>query len=501
MDTPEAVSTAETAVPALRQTSFGRDVLKLVSGTTLAQIITILAAPLLTRLYAPEAFGLLALFISMTSILGVVACLRYELSIMLPESDETAANLLGVSMAFTVLISSLTVAIIWWGGSPLLRLLNAPGLGPYLWLIPPAVFTGGIFLALNYWNSRTRHFGRLSVARVSQSVTSTAAQLGLGLAGLVTGGALIGATVGGQALATAVLGGQIWRDDRKLFRRSIHWREMVLGVKRYRKFPLYDTWSALLNTISWQLPALMLSTFFSSGVVGYYALGYRVIQLPMSLIGGAIGQVFFQRASEAYLRGELSDVVENTFRQLVMIGLFPMLILTFIGRDLFAVIFGPAWVEAGVYVQILSIWAFFWFVSSPLSTVFSILEKQEFLLKFNLVNFVTRFASLWLGGVYGEPRAAVFLFSITGIFVYSYLLLFVLAYAGISLRKATGILGKSLLLFLPAGGILLYLVASDTKIELRLLIAGFLLMPYFLLLVKTQPAFTVSNFARKPGEF
>ena len=81
---------------ARHKTSFAGDVLKLVSGTTLAQAIGILITPILTRLYAPEAFGTLALFTSITSILSVIACMRYELAIMLPESDEEAANLLGV---------------------------------------------------------------------------------------------------------------------------------------------------------------------------------------------------------------------------------------------------------------------------------------------------------------------------------------------------------------------------------------------------------------------
>jgi hypothetical protein len=45
-----------------RSSSFTTDVLKLVTGTTFAQFIVILASPLLTRLYGPEAFGFLALF-------------------------------------------------------------------------------------------------------------------------------------------------------------------------------------------------------------------------------------------------------------------------------------------------------------------------------------------------------------------------------------------------------------------------------------------------------
>jgi len=209
-----------------KKSSFAGDVTKLVSGTAFAQAISLLAAPIIARLYAPEAWGVLAIFASITGIFGVIACMRYELAIMLPEKDEEAANLLGVSLFFSILLSLLAVPFIWLGKEPILRWLNAPGFGPYLWLVPIMVFIHGVFLALNYWNSRTRHFGRLSIARVISSLATTFGKLGLGAAGHTTAGTMIGASVAGQAVATTVLAGQIWWDDRKLFFKSIRLRSI-----------------------------------------------------------------------------------------------------------------------------------------------------------------------------------------------------------------------------------------------------------------------------------
>lgn len=473
MTIPETTSATLRPQQSTRQTSsFAGDILKLVSGTAFAQILGILAMPFLTRLYEPEAFGTLAIFTSITGILGVIVCMRYELAIMLPESDEEAANLLAVSLLFAVLMALLIIPLVWLGGTTLLDWLNTPQLGTYLWLVPPMVLLSGIFLTLNYWNTRTKHFGRLSIVRVNQSLAVTATKLGLGFAGLASGGAMIGATIGGQALATTVLGGQIWRDDRKIFWRSMRWHEMIMEMKRYRKFPLYDTWSALLNTASWQLPTLMLASLFSSTVVGYYALGFRMLQLPMSFIGSSISQVFFQRASEAYLQGRLSTVVERTFRYLVIIGLFPMLMLAFIGRDVFVVIFGISWAEAGVYTQILSIWAFVWFISSPLSTVLSVLEQQDLLLKWNVVNFTTRLVSLSAGGMLQNPRIAILLFASSGVIVYGYITIIIITRSGVSMFTIFNIIGKYLLIFFPAAIVMIYLLISEINIEIRSLIAG-----------------------------
>src|SRR5262249_11927025 len=160
---------------------------------------------------------------SITGIIGVIGCMRYELSIVLPERDEEAVNLLGASLLFASAIGALTIPIVVVGRRPLLARLQAPVLARVIWLSPPIVFRRVVFLSLNYWISRSRRFGRLSVARVSSSATTSAVQVGAGLAGRASGPTLVSATVIGTAVSTAVLAGQILRDDRHLFRRSLAW--------------------------------------------------------------------------------------------------------------------------------------------------------------------------------------------------------------------------------------------------------------------------------------
>lgn len=481
-----------------RSSSFASDVLKLVSGTTFAQAIAIIASPILTRLYGPEAFGFFAIFTSITSIIGVIACMRYELAIMLPKADEKATNLLALCLLIVAAISGLTMpALYFWSGA-IISLLKAPGLDPYLILVPPFIFINGIFLALNYWNSRTRHFGRLSAARITSSLATTGTQLWAGFAGHVTGGSLIGASLIGVFASTGILGAQIWRDDHAILRKSISLRGMAEGLKRYKRFPLIDSSSALLNTISWQLPAFLLAAFFSPTIVGYYALGFRMLQFPMSLIGGSIAQVFFQRASKAHSDGTLPILVENVFHSLVAIGIFPILTVAIVGPELFAVIFGDVWFEAGLYAQILSIWAFVWFISSPLSTIRAVLEKQAFGIKINILIFVTRIISLVLGGVTGSPLVALSLFSFSGFLVYGYYNVMLLLFSGVQLKNARKHLFSSLRLFCPFGIILIGLKivnAGSLSIITATCISG---MIYYLYLMHTDSLFRTLISKRIP---
>lgn len=466
--------------------SFALDVLTLSGGATLAQILTILSVPVLTRLYQPENFGVWALYSSITSIISVIICLRYEYSIMLPESDEDAVNLLGVSFLAIGVITSLTLVIIWSFKELIINVLNSPQIGNYLWLVPPFVLVNGIFLALNSWNSRTKLFKRLSISRVSSSVSTIATQIIIGILYKKSPSGLITGSLSGQSVATFMLAGQIWRDDRSLIRKSLNWKKMYEVLKRYRKFPLVDSFSALMNSISWQLPAFLLAAFFSPAIVGFYSIGFRLLQMPMSLIGSSISQVFFQRASRAASSGNLSVLAENVFKILVIIGMFPILVLTIVGSDVFTVVFGKAWAEAGIYTQILGFWAFVWFISSPLTGIYLVVEEYDFGFLYNFINLATRFLSLIIGGFLGSARTALILFSISGIVVYGYMCLKMMSYSGVKISRTLKIVFSNFILFIPAGIILVVLEIRETNPILIVAFSGVIIGIYYLYILKTD---------------
>jgi lipopolysaccharide exporter len=470
----------------MTESRFSIDVLTLVTGTTVSLIITLLASPIITRLYGPAAFGLVALFTSITGILGVIACLRYELAIVLPKSDEEAANIFGLCMLLVVLVSIATIPGIILLQQPIVQFLKAPQLGQFFWLIPPTLLISGTFLALNYWNTRTKQFKRLSIARISSSFSTTGTQLGAGFLGYTTGGVLIYANILGQLVSTCVLGLQIMREHLSFFKQNITWKGMVEASKKYSNFPKYDVWSALINTISWQVPVLLLSSFFSTTIVGYYSLGMMMVTIPMSLIGGAIAQVFFQRAAIAQHEGSLSIIFEDAYSFLIKISLFPLLLLTFIGQDLFILIFGPSWGEAGYYIQILSVWAVFLFISSPLSAILSVAGKQKTGLILSTINLITRFLSIVIGGVLGSATLSILFFSLSGIVMYGSTGILFMQFAGVPVRKTLKIIGHNLLIFLPAGAIMLLTKILEVNGTIEIIIATLLFVLYCGYLIKTD---------------
>jgi len=118
-----AARTLRTKFQSLNRGGFVRSVGVLVGGTAFAQALTVLALPLVTRLYTPFDFSVLAVFVSILSIISVAACLRLEIAIPLPESDEDAANLLALALCACSVVSALTGIVVWWFPSQIVNLV------------------------------------------------------------------------------------------------------------------------------------------------------------------------------------------------------------------------------------------------------------------------------------------------------------------------------------------------------------------------------------------
>ena len=147
--------------------------------------------PVLTRIFKPEAFGLAAVFASITALFVVVACGRYDLSIPLPEKDSEGANQFGASVLCALLLATITGVVTGLCGRDLLNALNLPELVPYRYLIPASILVGGLHNSLTYWNTRTKQFSLLSIAQVSHSLCANGSKLLGAVWGFVGAGMLI----------------------------------------------------------------------------------------------------------------------------------------------------------------------------------------------------------------------------------------------------------------------------------------------------------------------
>lgn len=425
---------------ALPKNAFARGVSVLVGGTVGAQALMVLASPLLTRLYTPEDFGLLAVYASILSLFTVIASLRYELAIPLPEKDSEAAHVAILSLLIVGLIAAISALMILIGGERLAQLINAPDMANYLWLIPVGVLTIGCYQVFNYWAIRTKSFGTIAKTKISQSLATLAVQLSgfkLGVLALMLG------QTGGQSVGVMNLARPALKSPHF---KGWQWSDLKKVAARYKSFPIFSTWGGFLNTASMQLPPLLFAIFFSAGVAGLYALAHRVLAMPMSLIGSAVGNVFFANAAEAYREDRLAPLFESVYAKLVSIIMPVMLVLMIDAPRLFAVVFGANWEEAGELARWMAPWLAVVFIASPLSTMFTILEKQKQGMYFQGLMLFVRVLAIGIGFHYDSMILAVILFSLFSMLCWIGFLIWVAGHAKSQLHHLAKPLLKSLAL-------------------------------------------------------
>ena len=394
--------------------AFARGVLTLASGTALAQALLALAVPVLARLYTPADYGVLAVYASTLTVLVVLASLRYEVAIPLPDDDRAAGAVLALAFLVLTVTTVLVVVAVWLGGDAFVGALKVPSLRPYLWLVPLGFAGAGAYQALSYWAIRRRHFARLSRTRVSQGIGQVLTQAGLGLAGAGAPGLLIGDVIG-RVAGGGSLALQAFRDHPMAGVTRRHLRE---AAARYRRFPLLTTWSGLFNVGSLQLPSIVLAASFGAAAAGLYAVSYKILVLPTMLVGQAVGQVFLSRAATlAREPDRLRQLSERTALVLFAGGLPVYSVIALAGPGLFGLLLGREWEASGRYAQILAPWFAVWLVSSPLSGLLTVREWQGTALAFGGFEFILRLGALLAGAARGSPLLAIVLLSASGVII------------------------------------------------------------------------------------
>lgn len=410
----------------LKKNDFLKNISVMMSGTALAQLITIASSLVLSRLYDPSAFGQFAIYTSLVTILSVIVTWRYELAIVLPSDDEDAAVLCSLAIVIVIGMSLLFAGLVGIFGGVLARLFDLPVL--LLWCIPVSTLLLGLYQCLNYWGTRHKQFKSLSVSQMFRSGSVTAVQIPVGLFTKQAIG-LIGGQVAGQFMATVVLGGQLIRKQKLRLVQAWQIRRVKKLAAAYADFPRFGMFQAFINAMSQNIPPFFLVLFYGADIAGYYAISLRLLQLPVSLVGQSIRQVFFQKASEmAQTGGSLYTATRKITLVLALAALIPVSVVIVFGPNLFAFLLGESWYESGQYARWVTVWLFFAFINPPSTVLMTVLGLQKKFLVYETGLMAARIGALVLGGMYYSPLAAVAIYCSVGA-VFNFVLILYALYA------------------------------------------------------------------------
>lgn len=346
----------------------------LISGSSISQVISIVTAPIITRIYNPVDYGLLGIYMMVSSIIGVVSTMQYHTAIVVEKDDIIASRLVLICLRICVIISFIITIPIFFFNSEICRLLGDANLSFWLYLMPITVLLTGAYNTFLCWANRQLMFNAMSFSRVFAAITTPVFSILIGYfisgpLGLFTG------LIIGQSISAIFLGKKIFRTikwDR------VEYSKTAKGIlKKYNAFLRFSMPGELINTIVSQLPLFVLAKYFSTEIAGHYNLGNRLLSMPSQIISQSIGEIFRQKASEDYnTTGNCKRIFIKTFFSLGAISIVPFSILIIWSPEIFSFFFGKEWTLAGRLVRILSIIYVLRFVISPLTFVCLIVRKN-----------------------------------------------------------------------------------------------------------------------------
>lgn len=377
-----------------------RAVAVLAGGSVLAQLISIIAAPISTRLYTPADYGVFSVFSALLGTVSIVASLRYELAIPLPKEDTESLDILTVCFLLLGVSFISTTVLVWLYADKIAGLTGSPNLRKWLWLLPFGAIGAGIYQALNYWALRRQKYTELAKTKFSQSVLGTGSMLGVAVWVPGPVGLLV------SSILSQAAGIMLLQGDARVVAGSkgyrIGWGNLIKAAKSYRSFAFFAAGAALLNSAGSILPPLMFSRLYGEQVTGWFGMAQKVMLMPMSIVGAAVSQVFLGEAAK-YVHGnphDLQTIFSKATKKLVPFAVV-IVAVGFTSPFVFPIVFGENWHTAGVYAAWISIYCGLQLIVSPISSVATLKKRQDIQFSLDLLRAILVCASLYLPSVMG----------------------------------------------------------------------------------------------------
>ena len=432
---------------------FGKNVLTIGTGNVIAQVISLGAIPIITRLFTPTEYGAFAIYLAIATTAFPLATLRYSAAILLAESDDDVTNLATLAFVMSIVTAGIAFAVlsVTLTAQLLPKSWETMNITSLLWIIPLGLLIQGIGEVAAALALRSKNFSHISSARVLESVIDRGIVLIIGpvvaaTAGVLVAGRTIGPLVGNLLLIRSV---------RKKYRRqhllAIKNSQMLLLAKRYKDFALIATWASLFDSASRQIPILLMGLFFPPLVAGQYMLAMQVINLPMMIVGDAIANVFLQRSAQN--RNDLvglGTMALKLLKYLLLLSIPFVLVMSFLGRAIFAIIFGDQWETAGIFLQILGISFLLMFLHRPFSALFDVMERQRARVIYDGVLLIGRVLVILIAGFAGQsPTVALLGIVVVTVVVYTSGLVYLFGLIKVPAKRLADVISRPIRSYIP----------------------------------------------------
>jgi O-antigen/teichoic acid export membrane protein len=393
---------------------FVKNVMTLITGSVFSQLIIYAALLVLTRLFSRELFGVYVLFSSAILILKPIVSLQLDLAVVLPKRNKDAVNIFVLSVIILFILNLFLFGGIFIFKAKIITFFKIEKLSNFIYLLPLASFFFGFTQTLNYWNNRIKSFKNIAKGNIIKASFLSTTQIITGASYFNSLG-LIPGMILGQIIQVVFLYFNTYKTLIK-YKKHLSFKRMFFLFKKYKDIPLFNTLINFSNSLSNEIPVIMITRYFGLNFSGVYGLALKVGRAPLGVTEDSVSQVFFNKATETYNnKGDLYALIKKTFYHLIKIGaiiFIPILAISFF----LDIIFGKNWSEVGLYLRILSPWLFIAFLTGPITSLISIFNKQKVFLLLNLLLLVFRFFAFYIGNhFFKDILVSLILFSAVGV--------------------------------------------------------------------------------------
>ncbi|MCC6385667.1 MAG: oligosaccharide flippase family protein [Bacteroidia bacterium] len=355
------------------KSEFSRNTLTLIAGTAIGQLIPVALQLFLRRIYTPEEFGALAVYLTLLGMITIVSALRYDSAIVLPEDDQTATNTFSLAVIFNLISFLLLLITMLFFRGWLAQLIGLPDKYEfYLFLLPFSCMAFGVYQAMNFWLIRKKAFKASAINKITRRASEGLVQVGSGISGIRSG--LVWGDLAGNVANVA--SGYIQMLQCGFSRSLISFKAMKHAFWQFIEFPKYNALPTLLSSAATVLPYLFINKFYSTETVGYLDLTRLVLALPLVFISATVTQVFYQQiTSRKAMHQSVLPEVRGILNILLLMIAVEMTIVLLFGPRLFGFVFGENYSLSGFFAQIMVFSFSLNCIASSFSSVFLTFRK------------------------------------------------------------------------------------------------------------------------------
>lgn len=370
--------------------------LKMSSSNVIMYLLPLLVTPILSRLYSPEEFGEWGIFSSFIAIVTLALFAGLENAIVKVETEKLD-NLIKICAICSITLLLIIVSIFILGQNkewaffknfPSTQLLLA-------YLLAYIPYTIGFNLC-----NRFSRYTSLSLNNILQGGCQAFFRILIGLIGITSFNGLILGTTISLYISAFFLMFSVKADKNKVLQDKFNVRNIKQLIIEYKNFPLFDAPSSILSFAAFNLPTIILAEYFSKASIGCFSIILQLLLLPMSLIGSAMGKVYYQEICQEENNSNYSNlttITKKIFKVIAIISILPSLVLACGGDKLIVLFLGNRWETAGNVALCLALWSFPTILTQPLLPIFRYKSKQDSLFCYDLLYFLFGIGGILIG--------------------------------------------------------------------------------------------------------